>query len=345
MRVFGPGKLRDNMTNKTQLIGISNAIVDILTHVDDDFLVKIGAPLGSMTLIDEEQARSIYSMMGPATEMSGGSVANTIAGFANLGGKAAYIGRVRDDQFGEIFVHDMRSLGVDVRLPPATSGAPTARSHILISENGQRTMQTYLGACTELAVTDITAKTVGEPDIILLEGYVWDIPEGPALADTAVALARKSGAKVGLSLSDSFCVERHRDAFMAAVKGGVDIVFADEDEVMALFEVPTFEGVLAAIEGMPNLFVMTRSEQGSVVVHNDDKHVQPAIPVETVVDTTGAGDAYTAAFLFGLASGEPLAECARLGTWCATQVIQQVGGRLETGILDDYRSADLQDSA
>ena len=333
------------MNNNTQLIGISNAIVDILAHVDDDLLAKIGAPPGSMTLIDEEQARSIYAMMGPATEMSGGSVANTIAGFANLGGSAAYIGRVRDDQFGEIFVHDMRSLGVDVRLSPATSGAQTARSHILISENGQRTMQTYLGACTELAVADITSKTVGEPDIILLEGYVWDIPEGPALADAAVALARKSGAKTSLSLSDSFCVERHRDAFMAAVKDGVDIVFADEDEVMALFDVPTFDGVLAAIDGMPNLFVMTRSEQGSVIVHNDKKHVQQALHVETVIDTTGAGDAYTAAFLFGLASGESLAECARLGTWCATQVIQQVGGRLETGILDDYRPADLKASA
>lgn len=338
---FWPRYTAHSMTNNSQLIGISNAIVDILTHVDDEFLAKIGAPLGSMTLIDAEQAQSLYSMMGPATEMSGGSVANTIAGFANLGGNAAYIGRVRDDQFGEIFVHDMRSLGVDVRLAPATSGAPTARSHILINEDGQRTMQTYLGACTELAVADITATTVGEPDITLLEGYVWDIPEGPALADAAIAIARKTGGKVSLSLSDSYCVERHRDAFMAAVQGGVDIVFADEDEVMALFDVPTFEGVLAAIEGMPNLFVMTRSEQGSVVVHGDEKHVQPALTVKSVVDTTGAGDAYTAAFLFGLASGKPLPECARLGTWCATQVIQQVGGRLESGILDDYRPADL----
>ena len=160
---------------------------------------EIGAPLGSMTLVDEAEARTIYSKMGPATEMSGGSVANTIAGFANLGGNAAYIGRVRDDQFGEIFVHDMRSLGVDVRLRPAAGGAPTARSHVLISEDGQRTMQTYLGACTELGVTDVTNDTVGVAGVILLEGYVWDIPEGPALADEAVRIGRETGAKVALS--------------------------------------------------------------------------------------------------------------------------------------------------
>jgi sugar/nucleoside kinase (ribokinase family) len=331
------------MNKPIQLIGISNAIVDILAHVDDEFLAKIGAPLGSMTLIDEEQAHSIYAMMGPATEMSGGSVANTIAGFANLGGSAAYIGRVKDDQLGEIFVHDMRSLGVDVRLAPASSGAPTARCHVLISSNGQRTMQTYLGACTELAVTDVTTDTVGEAEIILLEGYVWDIAEGPALADAAVQIARKAGSKVSLSLSDSFCVERHRDAFMAAVRGGVDIVFADEDEVMALFEVATFEDVLTAIEGMPNLFVMTRSEKGSVVVHGDQKFAQEAITIDTVVDTTGAGDAYTAAFLYGMATGQSLPECARLATWCATQVIQQVGGRLEPDVLKDYRASGAED--
>lgn len=336
MRVFGFGKTTVQMTTPVQLIGISNAIVDILAHVDDEFLEQIGAPLGSMTLIDETQAHAIYSMMGPATEMSGGSVANTIAGFANLGGKAAYIGQVKDDQLGEIFVHDMRSLGVDVRLAPAADGAPTARSHILISNDGQRTMQTYLGACTELSVADVTEATVGRASVILLEGYVWDIPEGPALADEAIRIAHVTDAKVGLSLSDSYCVERHRDAFMKLVKKGVDIVFADEDEVMALYQVPTFEDVLLAADGFKNLFVMTRSERGSVIVHGDEKVVQEAIPIKMVIDTTGAGDAYTAAFLFGLTSGKSLAECARLGTWCATQVIQKIGGRLEQDVLNDY---------
>ena len=327
------------MSRKSQLVGISNAIVDILSQVDQDFLRQIGAVPGSMTLIDAAEADSLYASMGPATEKSGGSVANTVAGFANLGGTAGYIGRVRDDQFGEIFVHDMRSLGVDVRTAPAAAGAPTARSYVLITPDGQRTMRTYLGACTELGTADITADTVGESEIVLLEGYVWDIPEGPALAEAAVDIARSSGARVALSLSDSLCVDRHRDAFMAGVKNGVDIVFADEDEMTALFEVDRFEQVLPAIEGFDNLFVMTRSAKGSVIVHGEQLVEQDALAVAKVTDTTGAGDAYTAAFLYGLARNEPLEECARLGTWCATQVIQQLGARLEANVLDGYDGA------
>ena len=222
------------MTHSVQLLGISNAIVDVLAHVDQSFLDTIGAPLGSMTLIDEKQAQNIYSKMGPATEMSGGSVANTIAGFANLGGSSAYIGKVRDDQLVIIFNHDMQSLGVDIRLQPTTDGAPTARSHVLISEGGQRTMQTYLGACLELSLADITSATVGSPKALLLEGYVWDIEEGPALAKKAAEIARQNGTAVSLSLSDSYCVERHRDAFEDFVHNDDDIVVADEDEVLAL---------------------------------------------------------------------------------------------------------------
>jgi len=327
------------MAQQVQLLGISNAVVDILAHVDDLFLEGIGAPRGSMTLIDEQRAHEIYAQMGPATEMSGGSVANTVAGFANLGSAAAYIGRVRDDQLGEIFVHDMRSLGVDVRTQPAKDGSPTARCHVLISSDGQRTMQTYLGACTELSVSDITAQSVGNPKVILLEGYVWDIPEGPALAQRAIEIAREHGSAVALSLSDSYCVERHQESFLAAVRDGVDIVFADEDEIIALLKKNSFDEVPAALTDFSNLFVLTRSEQGSVIVHNEVTHVQEAIPVAKVVDTTGAGDAYTAAFLFGWTDGCPLAECARLGTWCATQIIQQVGARIEKDILYDYRSA------
>ncbi len=322
------------MTQDVQILGISNAIVDVLAHIDGDFLEKIGAPPGSMTLIDEGRAHEIYDLMGPATEMSGGSVANSVAGFAILGGSAAYIGRVRDDQLGEIFNHDMRSLGVDVRLPKAPDGAATARSHILIEDGGQRTMQTYLGACTELGVADITDATVGAPGIILIEGYIYDIAEGPALASEAMRIGRKHGSKIALSLSDSFCVERHRDAFMAAVREDVDIVVADEDEVNALFSVDGFDATLDAIDGMDNLFVMTRSEKGSVIVHGSEKIVYPATPVEEVVDTTGAGDAYCAGFLFGLADGKSLEECARLGTLCATEVIQRVGARIEPGILE-----------
>ena len=325
------------MSNSVQLLGISNAIVDILAHVDEEFLDKIGAPRGSMTLIDRDRAHEIYNMMGPATEMSGGSVANTVAGFANMGGSAAYIGNVHDDQLGEIFNHDMRSLGVDVRLSPAKVGSPTARCHVLIDQDGQRTMQTYLGACTELRLADITADTVGSPRITLLEGYVWDIPEGPALLNEAMRIAKGNGSQIALSLSDSFCVQRHRDEFMEAVKSSVDIVCADEDEMTELFQVDSFDQVLPLLDDFDNLFAMTRSEKGSVIVRGKEKFVQAAEPVEKVIDSTGAGDAYTAAFLFGLANQKPLDECARLGTWVATQVIQQVGARIEKGILDNYQ--------
>lgn len=316
------------MKRTDQLLGISNAIVDILAHVDEDFLAAVGAPRGSMTLIDEARAQDIYSRMGPATEMSGGSVANTIANFAGLGGRAAYIGRVCADQLGEIFVHDMRALGIDVRLAPVAGGAATARSHILITPDGQRTMQTYLGACTELSVSDISAETVGRPEVVLVEGYVWDIAEGPALIAEAIAIAKRSSARIALSLSDSFCVDRHRGEFLDAVRMDVDMVFADDDEVMALLEVETFDEVLRAVPDFGRLFVMTRSEKGSVIMHGREKIVQPAIPVPKVVDTTGAGDAYTAGFLFGLTSGKRLAECARIGTECGSAVIQRVGARL-----------------
>jgi sugar/nucleoside kinase (ribokinase family) len=327
---------RISMTQTVQLLGISNAIVDVLAHVDEDFLNEIGAPRGSMTLIDEARAHEIYDMMGPATEMSGGSVANTVAGFAILGGSASYIGRVKNDQLGEIFVHDMRSLGVDVRTTPAIDGAATARSHILIDPDGQRTMQTYLGACTELGVADVTEDTVGTPKAILLEGYVWDIPEGPDLAAEAIRIGKENGSAIALSLSDSYCVDRHRDAFAKVVRDDIDMIFADDEEVMSLYEVDDFDGVLSAIDGTSSLFAMTRSEEGSVIVQGDTKIVQEALPIKRLIDTTGAGDAYAAAFLFGWASGKELGECARLGTHVATNVIQQVGARVDSNVLESY---------
>ena len=323
------------MTDSVQLLGISNAIVDVLAHVADEFLDNIGSVPGSMNLIDKEHAKEIYAAMGPATEMSGGSVANTVAGFANLGGRTAYIGKVRDDQLGRIFNHDMTSLGVDIRLPRAQDGAPTARSLIMITKDGQRTMHTYLGACTELGLADISDETVGAPTIMLLEGYVWDIEEGPSLARKAMDIAKANGTAVALSLSDSFCVERHHASFMNFIGDGVDIVVADEDEVNTLFETNDFDDTLAAVEGTDNLWAITRSDKGSVVVHRSEKIVQPATPVTKVVDTTGAGDAYCAGFLYGYANGLPLADCARYGTHCATQVIQQLGARIEPGLLDD----------
>jgi len=289
-------------------------------------------------LIEKDQAREIYGQMGPATEMSGGSVANTVAGFANLGGTAAYIGKVKADQLGTIFNHDMRSLGVDIRLKAAAGGAPTARSHVLITEDGQRTMQTYLGACLGLELADITHATVGTPRAILLEGYVWDIEEGPALAKKAAEIARGNGTTVALSLSDSFCVDRHRETFLDFVRNDADIVVADEDEVNALVSTDDFAATLEALADFDNLFAMTRSEKGSVILHGDKMVEQPATPVKKVVDTTGAGDAYCAGFLFGWANDEPLQKCAEYGTHCATKVIQQLGARIEPGLLDDFES-------
>lgn len=326
------------MTDSVQLLGISNAIVDVLAHVEHEFLKSIDAVPGSMTLIDKKQARDLYGKMGPATEMSGGSVANTIAGFANLGGKAAYIGRVKADQLGTIFNHDMRSLGVDIRLPAAPDGAPTARSHVLITPDGQRTMQTYLGACLELGLADITPQTVGAPRAILLEGYVWDIEEGPALAKKAADIAKRSGASVALSLSDSFCVERHRDSFMDFVRNDANIIVADEEEVFALLGTGTIDESLAILADFDNLFAITRSENGSVVVRKDQVIVQPASKVDKIVDTTGAGDAYCAGFLYGWANDRSLEDCAKYGTYCATMVIQQLGARIEPGLLDDFES-------
>jgi sugar/nucleoside kinase (ribokinase family) len=324
------------MAHSVQLLGISNAIVDILAHVDEDFLDEVGAVPGSMTLVDMERAREIYAQMGPATEMSGGSVANTIAGFANLGGSSAYIGRVKADQLGGIFNHDMRSLGVDVRLEAAREGAPTARSLILITADGQRTMQTYLGACTELSVGDITPQTIGTPRAVLIEGYVWDLPEGPDLTSRAIEIAKQNGTAVALSLSDSFCVERHRDSFEHAIRNGVDIVVADEDEVAALVGADSYDDTLEALEGYDNLFAMTRSEKGSVIVRGDEHVIQSASHVENVIDTTGAGDAYAAGFLYGWANELPLSHCAQYGTHCATRVIQQLGARIEPGLLDGF---------
>ncbi|MCH7894128.1 MAG: adenosine kinase [Proteobacteria bacterium] len=320
------------MTSPVTVLGISNAIVDVLAHVDDETLAEIGAPKGSMTLIDQEQAEKIYALMGPATEMSGGSVANTIANLANLGGKSAYIGCVADDQLGRIFVHDMQSLGVDVVLPPIDEGAPTARSYILISPGGERTMNTYLGACMELSPAHISESAIAGAGLILLEGYIWDNPHGPAAAGEAMRLAQENGVKVGLTLSDSYCVDRHRDAFAEAIEHRVQMVFANEQEIISLLGTDTFEDAVAKTRELEPLFVLTRSEKGSVIVNNQGEVAQAAVPVAKVVDATGAGDAYIAGFLYGWTTGLLLAESAQLGSEYAARVIQQVGPRLEKTI-------------
>lgn len=318
------------MTDKVQLLGVSNAIVDVLAQVSHEFLEEIGSVPGSMNLIDEQQARDIYAKMGPAMEKSGGSVANTVAAFANLGGRAAYIGRVADDQLGEVFVHDLQSLGVDVRCPRAAGGAPTARSYILVTPDGQRTMHTYLGACVELDESDISEESVGVPRVALFEGYLWDAPHGPAAIRKAIDIARESDTEVALSLSDSFCVERHRDAFLEAVNNDVDIVIADDSEALALFGSATLDEALDEAAALGNLFAVTCSADGSVIVRGKERYTQKAYPVTKIVDSTGAGDAYAAGFLYGYVTGRSLEASASLGSWCGATVIQQLGARFQS---------------
>ncbi len=310
-----------------QLLGISNAIVDVLSTASSELLAEIDAPPGSMTLIDRDRAVEIYARMGPATESAGGSVANTLACFASLGGNAAYIGRVADDQLGQIFAHDMTSLGAAMRLPPETREAPTARCHVFITPDGERTMQTYLGACVEIAVTDINEASVGEPGMILLEGYVWDTPEGPQAMQQAIELGKRNGARIVLSLSDSFCVERHIDAFRALADGDADIIIGNEAETLALFGTSDIDAARAAAAANGRLFVMTRSEHGSEIILGEKVTRHAADVIDKVVDSTGAGDAYVAGFLFAFAHDLEHAACAALGTHCASLAIQQVGAR------------------
>lgn len=321
------------MSSFTPVLGISNAIVDVLAHVNDETLINLEAPKGSMTLIDEARAVQVYARMGQTTEMSGGSVANTIAGLAKLGGSASYIGRVADDQLGQIFDHDMKAAGVDIRLPPTSKGSPTARCYVLITPDGQRTMQTYLGACLELDSDDVTAATIGEPGIIMLEGYIWDTPHGEGAIANAMRAGEKSGVDVALTLSDAECVRRHRASYLDSIERQVAIVFADEEEAVNLFGGATLEATLDRAAQTGALFVITRSEKGSVLVKGEQRLWQDAYPVSAVIDSTGAGDAYAAGFLYGYTAGKSLAESADLGSRCGAAVIQQLGARVERSFL------------
>jgi sugar/nucleoside kinase (ribokinase family) len=323
------------LSDSVQLLGVSNAIVDVLAQVSHEFIAELGAVPGSMNLIDADQAHAIYDKMGPTTQRSGGSVANTIAAFANLGGRAAYIGRVADDQLGEVFAHDMRSLGVDMRRPPAAAEAATARCYVMVTPDGQRTMHTYLGACLELNESDVSEEAVGVPQVVLFEGYLLDAPFGPALIDKAIRIAKENGSEVALSLSDSFCVERHLETYRRLVNDSVDIVIADDSEAFALFGTDILDDAVKAASELGNLFAITRAAEGSVIVRGSERIDQKADPVEKVIDSTGAGDAYAAGFLHAYASDKPLRSCARLGSWCGAQAVQQMGARFESEKLAD----------
>ena len=315
-----------------QLVGIGNAIVDVLARTDDAFLDRHGLNKGAMTLIDADQADRLYDAMGPAIEMSGGSAANTIAGFAALGGHAAYIGKVKTDQLGAVFTHDIRSLGVVFDTPKATSGPPTARCLILVTPDAQRTMNTYLGACVELGPDDIDEARIAAAQIVYMEGYLWDPPAAKEAFRKAMAIAGANGTRSALTLSDGFCVDRYRDEFRALVDGPLDILFANEDEIKSLYQVDDFDDALQAIRGRVDVAALTRSEKGSVIVAGDEIHIVDAEPVADLQDTTGAGDLFAAGFLYGLTHGRCYHDCARLGGIAAAEVISQIGPRPQTDL-------------
>jgi sugar/nucleoside kinase (ribokinase family) len=314
------------------VLTIGNAIVDVLARVDEAFLEKNELVKASMRLIDEPEAHRLYELVGPSVIISGGSAANTAAGISSLGGRAAFIGKVRDDQLGEFFTHDIRATGVIFEGQPAKSGPATARSFILITPDGERTMNTYLGACTTLSPKDIDKIMVEEAAVTYLEGYLWDPPAAKDAFVKAAQLARKAGRKVALTLSDSFCVDRHRSSFRELIARDIDILFANERELASLYETRFFDEALQHVRKEVELAVLTRSEAGSIVAFKDEFHIIEAKKITKLVDATGAGDLYASGFLFGLTRGRPLAECARLGSLAAAEVISHLGARPQTSL-------------
>jgi sugar/nucleoside kinase (ribokinase family) len=326
-------------TAPLDVVGIGNAIVDIIAHADDGFLAASSMVKGGMALIDEARAEAIYAAMGPGLEMSGGSAGNTIAGIASLGGRAAYIGKVRDDILGNVFRHDITSAGVEFPTPAATDGPATARCMILVTPDAQRTMNTFLGACVNLGPDDIDASLIARAQVTYLEGYLYDPPLAQEAFRKAAGIAHAAGRKVALSLSDSFCVQRHRAAFLELVDHHVDILFANEAEITALFETTDFDEAIRQLGGLCALAAVTRGAAGSVVVAGNEIIAVPAAPVSRIVDTTGAGDLYAAGFLYGLTQGKPLAECGRLASLAAAEIISHYGARPETPLSDYVRAA------
>jgi sugar/nucleoside kinase (ribokinase family) len=313
--------------------GIGNAIVDILAHAPDEFLLQHQMIKGSMALIDEAAAEHLYATMPPATEISGGSAANTIAGICSLGGKTAYIGKVRNDQLGAIFSHDIRSQGVTFNSAPATEGESTARCFVIITPDAQRTMSTYLGAAGGITVADIDEQVIASSKVTYLEGYLWDRPAAKEAIRKAITIAKKHGRKIALTLSDSFCVERHREEFLQLITHHVDILFANEDEIIALFQCQDFEEAVQHVWEKCSIAALTRGGKGSVIVAQHESHHVVCQPC-TLVDTTGAGDLYAGGFLYGYTQGLPLMECGRLGSIAAAEVISHIGARPAVALRD-----------
>lgn len=308
---------------RLDVVGIGNAIVDVLSQTDDAFLNKYGLNKGTMTLVDAAQSATLYSKMGTAMEVSGGAAANTMAGLASLGGRGGFIGKVADDQLGEVFRHDIRSIGVAFDTKPLVGDAPTARCMIFITPDGQRTMNTYLGACGLLTPDDLDEQMIAGAKVTYLEGYLFDREPAKEAFRAAAKIAHAAGKKVSLTLSDPFCVDRHRDAFLDLVKNHVDILFANEAEIMSLYKTDDLSKISPECE----IAAITRSAKGSVIISEGKTVKIKAEPVKKVVDTTGAGDLYAAGFLHGYTQGKPLNECGRIASIAAAEIISQIGAR------------------
>jgi sugar/nucleoside kinase (ribokinase family) len=328
-------------TAAIDVLGIGNAIVDVITHAEEVFLAREGLAKGAMTLIDAQGAEALYQRMGPAIESSGGSTANTMAGIASLGGSGAYIGKVRDDLLGEVFRHDLTAQGVRFTTPAATDGPGTARCLIFVTADGQRTMATYLGACVELGPEDVDAALVAGAQVTYLEGYLFDPPQAQRAFREAAQIAHVASRRVALSLSDPFCVGRHRAALRDLVDGHVDILFANEAEICSLYETEDFGAAVAAVQGHVAIAALTRSAAGSTILAGGAAHPVAAAPVARVVDTTGAGDLYAAGFLYGLTRGLALPTCGAIGSLCAAEIISHFGARPEARLAALVESAGL----
>ncbi len=313
------------------VVGIGNALVDVISHETDEFIVEHGLVKSAMTLIDAERAEQLYAAMGPGIEMSGGSAGNTMAGVASFGGRSAYMGRVADDQLGAVYAHDMAAQGVVFHNAPAKEGPPTGRSLIIVTPDAHRTMNTFLGASAFFCPSDVDADLVRNAQVTFLEGYLFDRPESQDAYWAASKYATEAGRKVALTLSDLFCVERHRDGFLPLVRERVDILFANETEACALWGCDEVGAAVERARSEVGITCITLSEKGSVVVAGPETHEVPAHPVE-VVDTTGAGDLYAAGFLYGYTSGRPLPECGELGSLAASEVISHIGARPEVSL-------------
>ncbi|MFB9261797.1 adenosine kinase [Bradyrhizobium erythrophlei] len=320
---------------KYDVLGIGNAIFDVLVQTDEAFLGRHGMAKGSMSLIDEARATAIYRDMGPATEMSGGSAANTIVGIGNLGARAAYVGKVKDDQIGRLYTHDIRAAGVTFDTKPAADGPATGCSYILVTPDGERTMNTYLGAAQDLTPDDIDPAQIAAAGIIYLEGYLWDPKNAKDAFVKAATIAHGAGRQVALTLSDAFCVDRYRDEFLDLMrKGTVDLVFANEAELHSLYQTADFDTALKQYQNDTRLGVVTRSEKGCVVVSKDGVTAVPAFPIDRLVDTTGAGDLFAAGFLFGLVRNAGYDAAGRLGALAAAEVIQHIGARPQVSLKE-----------